>query len=123
MGIYNLIYNSAPPVALGLFDRTCMAATREEYPSLYHSTQMSEFFNHREFWKWIGNSIFHSVLLFWLPQLAMYFGVSWEMGKSDGYLVLGNTVYTLVVVTTYLKAGIEMDAWTRFSHGRGTWAS
>jgi hypothetical protein len=32
--------------------------------------------------------------------------------------VLGNTVYTLVVVTTCLKAGIEMDAWTWFSHGR-----
>ena len=33
-------------------------------------------------------------------------------------MVLGNTVYTLVVVTTCLKAGIEMDAWTWFSHGR-----
>jgi len=122
IGMYNLFFTSAPPVALGLFDRTCTAATREEYPSLYHSTQKSEFFNHREFWKWIGNSIFHSVLLFWLPQLSMYFGVSWENGKTDGYLVLGNTVYTLVVVTTCLKAGIEMDAWTWFSHG-SIWGS
>ena len=92
------------------------------YPSLYHSTQNSEFFNHREFWKWIGISIFHSVLLFWLPQLAMETGVSWPSGVSDGYLVLGNTVYTLVVVTTCLKAGIEMDAWTWFSHG-SIWGS
>jgi len=122
IGMYNLFFTSAPPVALGLFDRTCMAATREEYPSLYHSTQKSEFFNHREFWKWIGNAIFHSVLLFWLPQLAMYCGVSWESGHTDGYLVLGNTVYTLVVVTTCLKAGIEMDAWTWFSHG-SIWGS
>jgi len=122
IGMYNLFFTSAPPVALGLFDRTCTAATREEYPSLYHSTQKSEFFNNREFWKWIGNSIFHSVLLFWLPQLSMYYGVSWENGKTDGYLVLGNTVYTLVVVTTCLKAGIEMDAWTWFSHG-SIWGS
>eukprot|EP00092_Neocalanus_flemingeri_P094212 GFUD01119777.1.p1 GENE.GFUD01119777.1~~GFUD01119777.1.p1 ORF type:complete len:1194 (-),score=278.48 GFUD01119777.1:164-3745(-) len=122
IGMYNLFFTSAPPVALGLFDRTCTAATREEYPSLYHSTQKSEFFNHREFWKWIANSIVHSVLLFWLPQMAMYFGVSWESGQTDGYLVLGNTVYTLVVVTTCLKAGIEMDAWTWFSHG-SIWGS
>jgi len=122
IGMYNLFFTSAPPVALGLFDRTCTAATREEYPSLYHSTQKSELFNHREFWKWIGNAIFHSVLLFWLPQMAMYFGVSWETGQTDGYLVLGNTVYTLVVVTTCLKAGIEMDAWTWFSHG-SIWGS
>jgi len=122
IGMYNLFFTSAPPVALGLFDRTCTAATREEYPSLYHSTQKSEFFNHREFWKWIANAIFHSVLLFWLPMLAMKFGVSWDTGKSDGYLVLGNTVYTLVVVTTCFKAGIEMDAWTWFSHG-SIWGS
>jgi len=122
IGMYNVFFTSAPPVALGLFDRTCSAETREKYPSLYHSTQKSEFFNHREFWKWILVSIYHSVLLFWLPQLAMSTGVSWDSGRSDGYLVLGNTVYTLVVVTTCLKAGIEMDAWTWFSHA-SIWGS
>ena len=122
IGMYNVLFTSAPPVALGLFDRSCSAKTREEYPSLYHSTQNSEYFNHREFWKWIGMSLFHSVLLFWLPQLAMYSGVSWPSGASDGYLVLGNTVYTMVVVTTCLKAGIEMDAWTWFSHA-SIWGS
>jgi len=122
IGLYNMLFTSAPPVALGLFDRTCTAETREEYPSLYHSTQKSEFFNHREFWKWILNSLYHSVLLFWLPKIAMETGVSWDNGRSDGYLVLGNTVYTLVVVTTCLKAGLEMDAWTWFCHA-SIWGS
>ena len=36
--------------------------------------------------------------------------------------MLGNTVYTMVVVTTCLKAGLEMDAWTWFSHG-SIWGS
>ena len=122
IGMYNMLFTSAPPVALGLFDRTCSAETREIYPSLYHSTQKSEFFNHYEFWKWIGNAILHSVLLFWLPTLAMGTGVSWQSGQTDGYLVLGNTVYTLVVISTCLKAGLEMDAWTWFSHG-SIWGS
>jgi len=122
IGMYNVFFTSAPPVALGLFDRSCSAETREMYPSLYHSTQNSEFFNLREFWKWIGMSIFHSILLFWLPKLAMETGLSWPSGVSDGYLVLGNTVYTMVVVTTCLKAGIEMDAWTWFSHA-SIWGS
>merc|ERR1712179_31215 len=122
IGMYNMFFTSAPPMALGLFDRVCSAKTREEYPSLYHSTQKSELFNHREFWKWISIAIYHSVLLFWLPQMAMYFGVSWEAGHTDGYLVLGNTVYTLVVVTTCLKAGLEMDAWTWVSHA-SIWGS
>jgi len=52
----------------------------------------------------------------------MKIGVNWENGRSDSYLVLGNTVYSLVVITTCLKAGIEMDAWTWFSHG-SIWGS
>ncbi len=52
----------------------------------------------------------------------MYYGMSWGSGKTYCYLVLGNTVYTLVVVTTCPKVGIEMDAWTWFSHGN-IWGS
>jgi len=122
IGLYNMLFTSAPPVAFGLFDRSCSAATREQFPSLYHASQRSEAFNHREFWKWIVTAIYHSVLLFWLPTAAFQTGVGWSAGRSDGYLVLGNTVYTLVVVTTCLKAGLEMDAWTWFSHG-SIWGS
>ena len=116
IGMYNLLFTSAPPVALGLFDRTCSAKVREKYPSLYHSSQNGEFFNIKEFWKWIWLAIYHSTLLFWIPKIAMEVGVEWGNGKTDGYLVLGNTVYSLVVITTCLKAGMEMDAWTLPCH-------
>jgi len=116
IGMYNLIFTSLPPVALGLFDRTCSAKVREKYPSLYHSSQNGEFFNIKEFWKWIWLAIYHSTLLFWIPKIAMEVGVEWANGRTDGYLVLGNTVYSLVVITTCLKAGMEMDAWTLPCH-------
>jgi len=116
------LFTSAPPVALGLFDRTCSAKIREKYPSLYHASQNGEMFNIKEFWKWIGLSIYHSILLFWLPLGAMQTGVQWSHGGSDGYLVLGNTVYTLVVITTCLKAGLEMNAWTWPCHA-SIWGS
>merc|ERR1711936_553806 len=122
IGMYNILFTSLPPIALGLFDRTCTAETREKFPSLYHSSQNSELFNIREFWKWIAISIYHSILLFWLPLGAFHTGVEWSSGRTDDYLVLGNTVYTLVVITTCLKAGIEMDAWTWVSHA-SIWGS
>jgi len=122
IGMYNILFTSLPPIALGLFDRTCTAETREKFPSLYHSSQNSELFNIREFWKWIAISIYHSILLFWLPLGAFSTGVEWNSGKTDDYLVLGNTIYTLVVITTCLKAGIEMDSWTWFSHA-SIWGS
>ena len=122
IGMYNILFTSLPPIALGLFDRTCTAETREKFPSLYKASQNSELFNSREFWKWIGISIYHSILLFWLPLGAFHTGVEWSSGRTDDYLVLGNTVYTLVVITTCLKAGIEMDSWTWVSHA-SIWGS
>jgi len=122
IGMYNILFTSLPPIALGLFDRTCTAETREKFPSLYQASQNSELFNIKEFWKWIGISIYHSILLFWLPLGAFHTGVEWSNGRTDDYLVLGNTVYTLVVITTCIKAGIEMDAWTWVSHA-SIWGS
>jgi phospholipid-transporting ATPase len=61
--------------------------TRETYPSLYRVSQNSELFNHRQFWKWIAVSLFHSVLLFWLPLGAMSTGISWESGRYVTILI------------------------------------
>jgi len=122
IGMYNILFTFLPPIALGLFDKNCVAKTREANPSLYLPSQKGELFNHKVFWKWIGNSIFHSALLFWIPMFTMKTGVTWHSGNSDGYLVLGNTVYTVVVVTTCLKAGLEMDAWTWVNHA-SIWGS
>ncbi|KAH0517786.1 Phospholipid-transporting ATPase IA [Microtus ochrogaster] len=37
-------------------------------------------------------------------------------GHATDYLFVGNIVYTYVVVTVCLKAGLETTAWTKFSH-------
>merc|ERR1719470_652507 len=116
IGMFNILFTSLPPLALGIFDQTCSAETRESNPALYKTSQNSELFNIKKFWLWIGTAIFHSVLLFWVPMLAMSTGVSWSSGHTDGYLILGNTVYSLVVIVTCLKAGLVMDNWTWFSH-------
>jgi len=116
IGMFNILFTSLPPLALGIFDKTCSSETRESHPTLYKTSQNSELFNIKMFWLWIGTALFHSVLLFWVPMLAMQTGVSWSSGHTDGYLILGNTVYSLVVIVTCLKAGLVMDNWTWFSH-------
>merc|ERR1719481_1581108 len=116
IGMFNILFTSLPPLALGIFDKTCSAKKREEHPTLYKTSQNSELFNIKMFWLWIGTALFHSILLFWMPMLAMQTGVSWGSGRTDGYLILGNTVYSLVVVVTCLKAGLVMENWTWFSH-------
>ena len=85
-------------------------------PSLYKETQKGVFFNNRVFWKWIFNAILHSMILFWLPMKAFQHGTVWGNGKSGDYLSLGNTVYSCVVLTVCLKAGLETNAWNWIIH-------
>ena len=116
IGMYNVFFTFFPPLALGIFDKTCSDETREAIPQLYTISQRSELYNSKRFWMWIGNAIYHSILLFWLCKWAMEMGVEWGSGNSDGYLVLGNTVYTMVVITTCCKAALIMDSWNYISH-------
>ena len=116
IGLYNLLFTSFPPIAMGLFDQHCTAETRMKYPSLYQATQNSSHFNDKTFWIWIANSILHSILLYWLPMASYTEGVVWQSGLSGDYLTIGNIVYTFVVITVCCKAGLEMDSWSWISH-------
>ena len=116
IGLYNVIFTAAPPLALGLFDRYCSADSMLRFPALYKSSQSSRNFNVKVFWLWIINSIFHSILLFWLTVFALDQDVAFRDGKTGDYLFMGNMVYTYVVVTVCLKAGLETSAWCWLTH-------
>merc|ERR1719370_2506351 len=50
IGMYNIFFTFFPPLALGIFDKTCSAETREKNPALYLISQNSELYNIRRFW-------------------------------------------------------------------------
>jgi len=87
-----------------------------KYPALYKPSQNADLFNVKVFWVWILNSLAHSVLLYWLPLFAAEKDVIWSNGREGGYLLLGNIVYSYVVVTVCLKAGLVTNAWTKLTH-------
>nr|CAG4646034.1 EOG090X00X3 [Macrothrix elegans] len=115
IGLYNVLFTAAPPLALGLFDRRCTAEVSFRYPQLYKPSQSAQHFNVRVFWYWTLKALVHSMLLFWLPLMAFGQDIVWSNGKEGGYLVLGNAVYTYVVVTVCLKAALETTSWTWLS--------
>ena len=115
IGLYNVLFTAAPPLALGLFDRRCMAEVAYRYPELYKPSQSAQHFNVKIFWLWTFKALMHSMILFWLPLMAFGQDIVWSHGKDGGYLVLGNAVYTYVVVTVCLKAALETSSWTWLS--------
>nr|CAD7426833.1 unnamed protein product [Timema monikensis] len=116
IGLYNVLFTAAPPLAMGLFDKVCSADTMLKYPALYKPSQNADLFNVRVFWVWILNALVHSVILFWLPLMALHKDIIWGSGREGGYLLLGNIVYSYVVATVCLKAGLITNAWTWLTH-------
>lgn len=45
IGLYNVLFTAAPPMALGLFDRPLKADTMLRFPELYKMTQKKTEFN------------------------------------------------------------------------------
>ncbi|XP_011297606.1 probable phospholipid-transporting ATPase IA isoform X1 [Fopius arisanus] len=123
IGLYNVVFTAAPPLAMGLFDKVCSAETHLAHPRLYAAKNTNEStFNIKVFWVWIVNALVHSSLLYWLSLLALKHDVVWSNGRDGGYIVLGNFVYTYVVVTVCGKAGLITNSWTWVTH-LATWGS
>ncbi|XP_043252850.1 probable phospholipid-transporting ATPase IA isoform X4 [Colletes gigas] len=123
IGLYNVVFTAAPPLAMGLFDKVCSAETHLAHPGLYATKNTGESsFNIKVFWVWIINALIHSSLLYWLSLMALKEDVIWGNGREGGYIVLGNFVYTYVVVTVCGKAGLIINSWTWVTH-LATWGS
>ncbi|VDK38604.1 unnamed protein product [Taenia asiatica] len=116
MSLYNVAFSAAPPLALGLFERNMSAKNCLKLPVLYKETQRTTTFDKVTFLTWLVNGVFHSAILFWIPLFAFHSDIAYPNGHTGSRLVVGNTVYTCVVVTVCLKAGLEHTAWTVFSH-------
>ncbi|XP_059503414.1 probable phospholipid-transporting ATPase IA isoform X1 [Stegostoma tigrinum] len=116
IGLYNVIFTALPPLTLGIFERSCRKENMLKYPELYKTSQNALNFNTKVFWVHCLNGLFHSVILFWFPLKALEHDIAFGNGKTPGRLLLGNMVYTFVVITVCLKAGLETSSWTLFSH-------
>ncbi|EPQ07565.1 Putative phospholipid-transporting ATPase IB [Myotis brandtii] len=116
IGLYNVIFTALPPFTLGIFERSCTQESMLRFPQLYKITQNAEGFNTKVFWGHCINALVHSLILFWFPMKALEHDTALANGHATDYLFVGNIVYTYVVVTVCLKAGLETTAWTKFSH-------
>lgn len=116
IGLYNVIFTALPPFTLGICERTCSQDSMLRFPQLYKITQNADGFNTRVFWGHCINALVHSLILFWFPLKMMEHDAVFPNGQVTDYLFVGNIVYTYVVVTVCLKAGLETTAWTKFSH-------
>lgn len=103
------------PICIGLFDQYVSARMLDRYPQLYKQGQRSIFYNHKVFSRWIANCFFHSLLIFFLLSNMYGDGAILNNGYVSDNWMLGEIVYTCVLITITWKAAIISDTFVRFT--------
>jgi magnesium-transporting ATPase (P-type) len=110
--MFNLIFSALPILAFAIFDRDVSVEASMAVPQLYILGQRSNHLNMRVFAGWIITGIWHSLVCFFVPCLAVTFASSFFIGAPPDYALLSYMVYTCVIVVITLKLGVESSTWT-----------
>lgn len=62
MTYYNVIFTILPPLVIGIFDQFVSARMLDRYPQLYRLGQQNYFFAPVNFFYWVGNAFYHSIV-------------------------------------------------------------
>lgn len=115
LSFFNVIFTAMPPFVLGIFDQFVNARLLDRYPQLYQLSQKGIFFRTHNFWSWVGNGFFHSLILYFVSEAIYWNGGQRSNGQSEGHWVWGTSLYTAGLVTVLGKAALITNIWTKYT--------
>jgi phospholipid-transporting ATPase len=115
LSFFNVIFTALPPFVLGIFDQFVNARLLDRYPQLYQLTQKGVFFRTHNFWSWVGNGFYHSIVLYFVSQAIWFRDGILSDGKMAGHWVWGTALYTAALVTVLGKAALITNIWTKYT--------
>jgi len=115
LSFFNVIFTVMPPFVLGIFDQFVNARLLDRYPQLYQLTQKGVFFQTHNFWSWVANGFYHSLLLYFISALIWWRDGVLSDGKISGHWVWGTALYTAALVTVLGKAALITNIWTKYT--------
>ncbi|CAG8460212.1 3021_t:CDS:2 [Paraglomus occultum] len=111
--LYNLAFTAIPIMYLGAFDQDVNSKTSLEHPQLYKRGILQQDFTRKKFWLYVLDSIYQSLICYFIPFGFLLNGSSHENGLTSNSLEdLGTVVAGAVVVTTNLYVGLNTMNWT-----------
>nr|XP_043634180.1 phospholipid-transporting ATPase 1-like [Erigeron canadensis] len=113
--LYSVIYTAIPTILVGILDKDLGRDSLLKYPQLYGAGQRQEGYNGKLFWLTIADTLWQSVVAFFVPLLAYW--------KSD---IDGSSIgdlWTLAVVfLVNLHLAMDVITWTWIIHA-SIWGS
>ncbi|KAK4930623.1 aminophospholipid translocase, partial [Elasticomyces elasticus] len=115
LSFYNVLFTVLPPFVLGIFDQFVSARLLDRYPQLYQLSQKGVFFRMHNFWSWVANGFYHSLILYFASQLIYWNDLPQSDGKVAGHWVWGASLFTAGLVTVLGKAALVTNIWTKYT--------
>ncbi|KZP17756.1 Ca-transporting ATPase [Athelia psychrophila] len=115
LSFYNVIFTVLPPLVIGVFDQFVSARILDRYPQLYILGQKNAFFTRTQFWLWVGNAFYHSIVLYGFSVILFWGDLKQATGFDTGHWFWGTTLYLAVLLTVLGKAALISDLWTKYT--------
>ncbi|KAJ7287299.1 aminophospholipid-transporting P-type ATPase [Mycena rebaudengoi] len=115
LSMYNVVFSVLPPLVIGIFDQFVSARILDRYPQLYILGQKNEFFTKTAFWMWVGNALYHSLLLYGFSIILFWGDLKQASGFDSGHWYWGTVLYLAVLLTVLGKAALISDLWTKYT--------
>lgn len=115
LSFFNVIFTVMPPFVLGIFDQFVNARLLDRYPQLYQLSQKGVFFQTHNFWSWVANGFYHSLVLFFVSIAVFWNDGIMSNGQVAGHWVWGTVLYTAALVTVLGKAALIVNIWTKWT--------
>lgn len=112
--LYNLVFTSLPVGILGALDQDTNAQASLAFPQLYRRGMMGLDYTRTRFWLYMGDGLYQSAILFFIPFLCYGTGHTWSSDGRDtnGLNEIGSTIAVAGVITANLYVGINTRYWT-----------
>lgn len=101
--MFNVVFTSLPPVALGVFERDIAIDQIDKYPEVYITAKNRNFFNIRNIFYYIILAIWHSVAIFFGIYFAFSEGIVSQFGFDAGYWMMAWWASTTVMMIVMFK--------------------
>ncbi|XP_065358631.1 phospholipid-transporting ATPase VD isoform X1 [Calliphora vicina] len=103
--LYNLIFTSLPPLAIGVYDKRVPEDLLLKNPYLYKNGRLGLGYKPHDFWIILLDSLYQSLVVFFIALCAY-------AGSEVGIWEFGATITASCLFTNLLHGVIEIRSWT-----------
>lgn len=113
--LYSIIYTAVPTIVVAIFDKDLSKRTLLQSPQLYGAGQRQEAYNKKLFWLTIADTLWQSVVVFFVPLFAYW-------GSTVDIASMGDLWTISIVILVNLHLAMDVIRWTWISHA-SIWGS